>query len=247
MAVGRRTGGYAFAYLTGGTVATLTPTSAPQPGDTIIVFALQLGDATAFTLPSGFLKEGTTLSDGITSIQVFKKRAAAGEPSSYAFTSNAGFYGPVVMHTYTGAADIGPIASWASEPEAAGTAVTWPNIPVPVAGGAALVAATTNSSATFTTPAGWTPGYDTGRGKTFDILAPSVGTLTGPASTASISEPHLLLSLFITPTLQPPTNIAAPRLTGNNWNGQSLSLNMGDWLGVDEYDYVVWKRDGVAF
>lgn len=247
MAVARRTNGYTAQYTSAGTTVTLAPTGTPQAGDTIIVFALQFGSATTFTLPTGFVKVGATISDGATSIQVFVKRAATGEPSSYVFTSNVNFYGPLVMHTYSGAADIGPIGYWASEEEAAGTAVSWPNITVPVAGGAALIAATTVGTGTFTTPTGFTDGYTSSRGKTYDLIGPSIGTISGITSTASVNEQHVLLSLFLTPTIQVPQNVSAPALSGNNWNGQSLSLNMGGWLSVSDYDVVVWKRDGVAF
>jgi len=223
---------------------TLTPGAAAQSGDTIVVIVMTLSSRT-WTLPTGFVKYGRAVTDGQTEIQVFIKRALSGEPASYAFNPGTGTYGGAFLQTYTGVADVGPISYW-DEDEQSGTSVTWPNISVPVTGGAALVVATTQSAATLSTPSGWTAGYTNARGKTFDILNPSTGTLTGPSSTASADEAHTLLSMFLTPTLQAPTNLTEPSLSGNNWNGQSLSLDMGEWIGVSDYDYVVWKRDGVA-
>lgn len=242
MAVGKRSGATASQYLSNQTTASLTPSSLPQDGDWIVAVAMSLS-ARTWSLPTGFEKLGPTVSDGQTSIQLLAKRARAGESAPYVFTANTGTYGPVFLDTYTGVADIGPISYWDTD-ESSGTSVTWPNITVPVSGGAALVISTTMSAATFSTPSGWTAGYTGARGKTFEKLNPSTGTLAGPSSTASVDEPHTLLSLFLTPTLQKPVNVTAPSLSGNAWQGQDLALNLGDWLGADTFD-VVYQRDGV--
>ena len=245
MAVTPRAGALLTGYQSGTRTTVFTPTSgALQVGDTIIVGIGEAAERT-WTVPSGFTKIYPTVRDGPAgnATQIFLWRVTGTIPTSFTFTASANTFAGLSFNAYAGAVAVGPVSRIVGDPTATNSSAAFPELNIPTANGLMLLIAAMTTGVTPVAPVGFTSRNAPARCLFYEGSVgtgltgnPTVTFSSGQASTAAVS-------LHLTDTLVAPWNAVAPVVSGNTWSGQTLSVNVGTWMGAVSYTYQ-WKRDG---
>lgn len=245
MAVAYRASSYAEVYLSFVTSGTITNTGNIQNGDFILMLS-SMTSAVNWTMPTGFVPLAQFTNGAGYTIWAWGKWAL-NEPSTY--TCNAGTGGAaggVAVASYSGVSSVSPVSVLIEQDNDVAAEVDFPSLNAPTANGMLVCSSSYATGQTMgTVPAGFTALRTSGRHTWIQKTVAGTGATGTVAWPTTGSGVTVAFSLHLSSGDVAPFNVDAPAITGNNWNGQSLTASPTTWLNPDYYVYT-WKRDGVA-